>query len=319
MSIRVSVIIPCHNAGPWICEALRSVAAQTFPPHETIVVDDNSTDNSLEEIERSGVPVTLLRSQMGNAAGTRNVGIQAATGDWLALLDADDIWYPKHLERAIELIDSTDNVAFMSSHDWISLSGVPIPIPKPFACRLTAPRTGASVDEFFQLYERNFHFGHSTVLYRRSRVLDVGMFDATQKRRHDIDLWLRVIAGRRWTYDHVKSAGYREGTPGSISKDQLECDYYYLRALTKNAAKISSPLLKKHLERQARRAMGIGFFAPPAHYIRIRQLAWPHLSPLFKFSYACGSVCPGVLRGLLTAKRAASHLLFSQRHRTKTG
>src|SRR5437660_9457805 len=104
MTLRVSVIMPCHNAGPWIGDALRSVAAQSLPAHEILVIDDRSSDDSVAQIERSGVPVKLLRSDAGNAAATRNVGIEAATGDWLALLDADDVWYPNHLARAAELL-----------------------------------------------------------------------------------------------------------------------------------------------------------------------------------------------------------------------
>ncbi|MGH7215474.1 MAG: glycosyltransferase family 2 protein, partial [Tepidisphaeraceae bacterium] len=60
--MRVSVIIPCYNAGPWIGEALRSTAVQTYPPHEVIVIDDGSTDDSIERVQTSGVAVKLLRS-----------------------------------------------------------------------------------------------------------------------------------------------------------------------------------------------------------------------------------------------------------------
>src|ERR1700690_241246 len=115
MDFHVSVILPCHNAGPWIGEALRSIAAQSLPVYETLVIDDDSSDDSVAQIERSGVPVKLLRSNAHNAAAARNVGIEAATGDWLALLDADDVWYSNHLARAAELFSSTNQVAFMSN------------------------------------------------------------------------------------------------------------------------------------------------------------------------------------------------------------
>src|SRR5262249_44950020 len=120
-AMQTSVITPCHNAGPWIAAALQSVARQTYPAYEIIVINDNSTDNSLAQIERSGVPVKLLQVSARNAAVARNVGIEVAGGEWIAFLDADDIWYPNHLARAVELLSKTKDVAFMSNHDWIGL------------------------------------------------------------------------------------------------------------------------------------------------------------------------------------------------------
>jgi glycosyltransferase involved in cell wall biosynthesis len=312
MEFQVSVIMPCHNAGPWIADALRTVADQTLPAHEVIVIDDDSSDDSLAQIERSGVAVKLLRSNARNAAGARNLGIEAATGHWLALLDSDDIWYPNHLARAATLLGSTEHVAFLSNHDWISPAGAPIRMPEMFVNNLPAPRSGSSVDDFCRLADYGFHFGHSTVLYRRSRVREVGMFDVSQQRRHDIDLWLRVIAGGTWVYDTMKSAAYRHGTPGGISENTLECEYYYLRALSKNAERVDSPVLRHSLSRRARQAMGVACAdGPPEHYARIRDLAWPHLSPLVRMFYRCGSVSPGLLRWLIQTKRRIAQARYS--------
>src|SRR5690349_8692917 len=123
-----SVIIPCYNAGPWIVQSLKSVAAQTYPAKEIIVIDDGSSDDSLAKIESSGVPVRLLKTRRSNGAGARNAGIEAATGDWIALLDADDIWYPNHLQRAVEMLEGSSDVALMTAHDWIDVNGKTIQI-----------------------------------------------------------------------------------------------------------------------------------------------------------------------------------------------
>ena len=80
--------------------ARRDVTHQTYRLHETIVIDDSSTDSSLAEIDRSGAALKLLQVDTHNAAVARNAGIEAATGDWIALLGADDVWYPNHLARA---------------------------------------------------------------------------------------------------------------------------------------------------------------------------------------------------------------------------
>jgi glycosyltransferase involved in cell wall biosynthesis len=300
--MKVSVVIPCHNAGLWIATALRSVAQQTRAAHEIIVIDDASDDNSLAQIEASGIPVKLLHVNVRNAAVTRNIGIEVATGDWIALLDADDVWYPNHLARAVELLRKSNDVAFMSDHDWIGLQGELLPVPDGFRCKLTAPCSGMDIEQYFQLTEDAFHFGHSTVLYRLDRVRAVGMFDPSQRRRHDSDLWIRMIADQTWTYDTLKSVAYRENTPGSLSK--AECDYFYLRALVKNIDRVRSLSYRKHLARQARRAMGIAFVdGPGEHYTLIRELAWPHLSAKYRYLYRCASIWPGIARRLMRAKR----------------
>jgi glycosyltransferase involved in cell wall biosynthesis len=305
--MRISVIIPCHNAARWIAQTLRSVAAQTYPAHEVIVVDDASTDQSTAEIGRSSVPVRLLHVVARNAAAARNAGIEAARGDWIALLDADDIWYPNHLSRAAELLSDGDDVAFMSNHDWIGLDGELLDVPEAFRCKLAGPRQRLNVEDFFALQEEGFHFGHSTVLYRLERVRSVGMFDPAQLRRHDSDLWIRMIADRTWSYDTVKSVGYRENTPGSISKAELECDYFYLRALVKNIDRVRGDAYRRHLARESRRAMGRAFVdAPEAHYARVRELAWQHLPPAYRLFYGCANAWPGLARRAISVKRRMS-------------
>jgi glycosyltransferase involved in cell wall biosynthesis len=302
--MRISVIIPCHNAGRWIGAALRSVAAQEHRAHEIIVIDDASSDDSLAQIAAAGVPVRLSRVEARNAAVARNAGIEAASGDWIAFLDADDIWYPNHLARAVALLAGTDDVAFMANHDWIGLHDEPLPVPVEFQCKLVAPRSGMDVEEFMLLCGQGFHFGHSTVLYRLDRVRALGMFDPAQRRRHDIDLWLRMIADRTFTYDTVKSAGYRENTPGSLSKDEIECDYFNLRALVKNLERIPSPHYRKYLAREARRAMGRAFVDGGAeHFAAIRDLAWVHLPLNYRVLYRGALLWPGLARSLIRARR----------------
>jgi glycosyltransferase involved in cell wall biosynthesis len=311
--MRISVIIPCHNAGRWITQTLRSVAAQTYPAYEVIVIDDASTDESIAEVDRSGVPVTLLHVAVRNAAAARNAGIEAASGDWIALLDADDVWYPNHLARAADLLSDSDDVALMCSHHWIGLEGELLDVPEAFRCKLAQPRQGLDVEQFFELQEKGFHFGHSTVLYRLDRVRSVGMFDPSQLRRHDSDLWIRMIVDHTWTYDTVKSVGYRENTPGSISKAELECDYFYLRALVKNRDRVRGEAYRRHLARESRRAMGRAFVdAPAAHYARVRELAWDHLPPAYRLFYGCADAWPGMARGAMKAKRRLMGMPASQ-------
>jgi glycosyltransferase involved in cell wall biosynthesis len=103
-SLTISAIIPLYNGAKYIEEAVRSVAQQTLPPAEIIVVNDGSTDNGAEVVEglKSKYPVRLLNMANGGQSSARNHGVAHSGGDLIALLDQDDAWYPEHLETLIK-------------------------------------------------------------------------------------------------------------------------------------------------------------------------------------------------------------------------
>ena len=103
---QVSVIIPVFNGEATIARALDSVAAQTFKDFEIIVVDDASTDRSVDVVSRYGSDRVKLITHPQNrgAAAARNTGIAAARGHWLAFLDADDSWKPHKLSRQLSIL-----------------------------------------------------------------------------------------------------------------------------------------------------------------------------------------------------------------------
>ena len=100
----VSVVIPCYNGAKFIRQTLDSVLAQTVEPHEILVVDDGSTDESREIAQSYGPPVRVIRQPNQGESVARNRGIEEARGDWIAFLDADDLWMPTKLERQIEVL-----------------------------------------------------------------------------------------------------------------------------------------------------------------------------------------------------------------------
>ncbi len=93
----ISVIIPTWNRAHLIQRALDSVSVQSHRPDEVIVVDDGSTDNTCELVEAEYPEVKLLSQENKGVSAARNAGIQAATGDWICLLDSDDTWQPEKL------------------------------------------------------------------------------------------------------------------------------------------------------------------------------------------------------------------------------
>lgn len=109
----VSVVIPAYNGQAFIAEALASVRAQTRPPDEIIVVDDGSTDETAAAVA-GFAEVVLLRQAHAGAAAARNAGAGRASGDFLAFLDADDIWPAARLERQIAGLKENPELDFVS-------------------------------------------------------------------------------------------------------------------------------------------------------------------------------------------------------------
>jgi glycosyltransferase involved in cell wall biosynthesis len=102
MAPRISVILPVFNGRRFLAAAVRSVLAQSLLPCELIVVDDGSTDGSLEELASlppAPFPVRVLRQANAGQSAARNAAAREATGEHLAFLDQDDLWYPRHLEE----------------------------------------------------------------------------------------------------------------------------------------------------------------------------------------------------------------------------
>lgn len=302
--MKFSVIIPCHNSGPWIADALRSAAGQSHPPHEIIAIDDNSTDDSRQRIEESGVEVMLLESNCHNAGATRNIGIQAASGDWIAMLDADDQWYPDHLRNAAALLADSRDVALMANHDWMNVQGRRMPIPDGFHCKIEKSTSKLSAETFIDVLAGGLHFGHSTVVYCRDRVLELGGFDTQQVKRHDIDLWLRMIHSHTWSYCAEKAASYRVDTPGSISSNEVDAEYYYLKALLKNHREYPVESMQSMIDTSARRAMGLAFVDGKAtEWKNAKGLSWPHLTPKFRMYYRLAGLCPPAFRMAMRVRR----------------
>jgi glycosyltransferase involved in cell wall biosynthesis len=98
----ISCIIPSFNAADYIQEALDSIQGQTLKPFETIVVDDGSTDETAKIIANYGTPVTYIYQDNAGPGAARNRGIELARGDFLAFLDADDVWHPDKLASQME-------------------------------------------------------------------------------------------------------------------------------------------------------------------------------------------------------------------------
>lgn len=100
----VSVVIPCYNAERWLAEAVDSVLSQTYEPLEIIAVDDGSSDATLNILQGYGTRVHTITQKNAGVSAARSAGIQQAKGEYVAFLDADDVWTPTKTERQMQFL-----------------------------------------------------------------------------------------------------------------------------------------------------------------------------------------------------------------------
>lgn len=218
----IEVVVPAHNAAPFLRETLESVAAQTRPPALVTVVDDRSTDATREVAERAAaelpVPIRVLATEgPPGPSAARNTAIRRADGPPLvALLDADDLLLPNHHADLAALLGADPGavLAFGDCSLFDSASGetlVPSHHTKSgIAARAAEPLATLAVG--FTLGERMFvellatgMFGTSACLFHRAAALRAGLFDEAMMYAEDTDLFLRLalLGGMPFTREPV--------------------------------------------------------------------------------------------------------------------
>jgi glycosyltransferase involved in cell wall biosynthesis len=205
---KVSVIIPAYNVAPYIGETLESVFAQTFTDFEVIIINDGSQDT--EEFERVLKPfmerIRYLKQENLGASSARNAGLRAAQGEFVAFLDADDLWLPNYLEAQLAVIRE-QNCALVCA-DALVVGDSPDAGRTYFEAVMdSAPPNEAT---FIDLLSGERSLITSGVLARREHVLEVGLFDEKLRNAQDLDLWLRLARhGTRLAYQTRVLLKYR--------------------------------------------------------------------------------------------------------------
>ncbi|HLV01181.1 MAG TPA: glycosyltransferase, partial [Acidobacteriota bacterium] len=197
MKSTVSVIIPCFNSARFVAEAVNSVLKQTRPPDEIIVVDDGSTDDTADVLNRFKGQISYIRQENRGPSTARNTGIQAATGELICFLDADDIWLPEKLERQLDFITQNLDVGLLfTDEEEIEAASGRVLQPSLLSSRKRFERPnlpGYVSNAVEQLLLENF-IPTSTVMTRRSCLKVSGLFDEKLQVSEDRDLWTRLAA-----------------------------------------------------------------------------------------------------------------------------
>ncbi|GAB4167771.1 MAG: glycosyltransferase [Calditrichia bacterium] len=220
----ISCIIPCFNSEAYIEETLQSVFDQTYKHFEVIVVNDGSTDNTPEILNKYRGKITILNQENKGVGAARNNGVKHSKGDWIAFLDADDLWHKKKLERQVEITRRfPDIIAIGSSIEPIDENGNALPqyfhkpyiVNRPFYALDILKRQGNIIG-----------LSPSNCLIKKETYLKCGGFREIKRMLSlDFDLWFRLLRlGKIYIIDEPLC--YYRILPQSMIHGDLRKEYF---------------------------------------------------------------------------------------------
>lgn len=218
----LSVIIPTYNRAHTLPRALDSVLAQRHPVDEVVVVDDGSTDCTVELIQHRYPQVKLIQQQHRGVSAARNRGISASCGEWIALLDSDDEWLPHKLEKQLALLSQQPEQKIVHSDEiWIR-NGV----------RVNPMNKHRKQGEWmFKACLPLCVISPSAAIIHRSVFAVVGQFDETLPACEDYDLWLRITCRYPVLYCDVPLINKFGGHEDQLSRKHWGMDRFRIQAL----------------------------------------------------------------------------------------
>lgn len=281
---RLSVIIPCYNAGRYLSEAIESVLSQESSVKclEIIVVNDHSSDpetlNTLARWKSCDSRVRVLdNTGQSGAAAARNVGVDAATSEWLAFLDADDVWLPGGLQARWQVVEGEPDTEWVSAdvRMWhedgsidkdghyekgdISRQILSQAYETGRTLRLSRP-----VAEFL----RTSLACTDTVMVKRSLLLRLGAFELSLRQAMDLHMWIRLAREADFFFVPTAVALYRQHA-ASLTHEDIPPDLWSIEAYT---MLLGDPDFQPY--RSLIRRKLAYFYAQNAYYHRRRGGIW---------------------------------------------
>jgi glycosyltransferase involved in cell wall biosynthesis len=248
-----SAIVPAYQAADFIGDAIDSLLAQTVPPIEIIVCDDGSTDNLAQALAPYRSSITLLSKANGGEASAKNTAARASSGEFVAILDADDIYLPERLEALTELSIRRPDLDILTADCLVVANG------RVVRRCYDSGYQFETEDQRRGIVERNF-LGPGHMAVRRENLLGIGGFDENFRWATDWDCWIRMIfAGSRAGMVDEPLAEYRV-RESSLASNRVRQFEAYVAVLEKAATRSDlSPaeraVLDASLEAQRRRVV----------------------------------------------------------------
>lgn len=214
----VSVIMPTYNCAEFIAETINSIIAQTYKHWELIIVDDKSTDNTKEVVERyqkehENILYHCLENNSG-AAVARTEAMKLANGQYMAFCDSDDIWYPEKLEKQLKFMQKKGHAFSCTAYEQIDEEGKKLGV-------VLKPKQKCDYNRLLL----DCPVGNSTVMYD---VSVMGKFEVPNiRKRNDDALWLQMLKKEKYIWGISETLmGYRIRS-NSISSNKLKVIKYH--------------------------------------------------------------------------------------------
>ena len=190
-----SIVIPLYNKANFILATLKSVSDQTFENYEIIVINDGSTDESLSKIEALKLPKLSIHTQENKGlSAARNRGVTLARGQYVALLDADDIWKPTYLKSMFKLIENYPNHQIFGCTYKESRNGRLMDIRTSFEAQLN--QESYVLDDFFSANYKQFIVDQSSLIFDRN-FIKTHTFNEHIDVSEDVDYYLNYFASQQ--------------------------------------------------------------------------------------------------------------------------
>lgn len=232
---KVSVVIPAYNAMTYLPDTLNSVLQQTFSDFEVLIIDDGSTDHIQAWVAQNITDprVRLIAQANQGLSAARNTGIANAQGEYVAFLDADDLWEPTKLEVQVRYLDNNSAVGLV--YNWIAVIDAQ---GKPTGKVWRGDIEGDVLEEVLQ---RNI-IDCPSVLVRRKCFEEVGVFDRTLRSVEDWDMWIRIATRYNFGVTREALVYYRQHT-SNMSKNWRVMEQAFHQVIEKSFESISPKLL----------------------------------------------------------------------------
>lgn len=302
-SPRFSIVMATYEAADTVARSLESALAQTYPAHEVIVVDDGSRDHPEAALRPFADRITLIRKENGGGASALNAGMDAASGDYLAILDADDAYDPHRLEALAELARRRPDLDLITTDARFLVGGEE-------TGTFAASNPFAVDDQRTAIFERCFPGGWPAI--RLSRLREIGGFDEALRTGYDWDCWGRLILAGSGAglveepyYDYNLHAG-------SLTASRTSSMWDRVRVLEKFAAnpalrETERPALQRALRTHRSRAVlaetqvAVEGSAPSTSLLRLAVARG--IQPRARLAAALAAVSPALARRLLPELR----------------
>ncbi|HEY9791912.1 MAG TPA: glycosyltransferase family 2 protein [Candidatus Obscuribacterales bacterium] len=214
---KVSIVIPAYMPGAYLRIAIDSLVEQSFKDWEAIVVDDGSEEHISRYLPKSE-NVKLIRLSRSGVSVARNVGILNSSSEFVALLDADDVWLPTKLQRQLQTLEQNPNAAFC--HTGFATIGPELKARNHLRENVeSALNLNSSIPAVIRLALQNICT--SSILIRRQCLSSSGLFDPLLSHSEDYDLYLRLLLHYEFTYVPSIQVLYRQHSMNTSANYQL--------------------------------------------------------------------------------------------------